>query len=284
MNTIKHFWQDLAVVVVVSLLAFGGWQLFGPKVEATHLAGVTTQVKPLKVVGVGDSLTHGVGDATNAGGYVALIKRDLEQSGDYAVSTQNFGVTGNTAPQVQHRLDHQPKLQKALKQADVITLTVGGNDLMAVLQKHFFDMTTKDVATGNAQFQQRLLKLLTTMRQANPQAPIYVFGIYNPFYVYFPHLTAMTTSVQNWNAGTKKTLRKVDHAYFVDIDSVLSKGNTSSASTSTKKALKAAVAGDSDANPLIFTQDHFHPNNAGYAQMTKQLWHEMTKTKSQWEQ
>ncbi|WP_125706839.1 SGNH/GDSL hydrolase family protein [Lacticaseibacillus porcinae] len=284
MNEIKHLWQNLATVLIVALLAFGGWELFGPKVEPTRLAGVTTKVKHLNVVGVGDSLTHGVGDATNAGGYVALIKRDLEQSGDYTVSTSNFGVTGNTAPQVQHRLDTQLKLQKAVKQANIITLTVGGNDLMAVLQKHFFDMTTKDVANGNTQFQKRLAKLVATLRKDNPKAPIYVFGIYNPFYVYFPNLTAMTTSVQNWNAATKKTLATIDHAYYVDIDSVLSKGNTSDKSKATKQALKDAVAGDSNANPLIFTQDHFHPNNAGYAQMTKQLWHEMTKTKQQWEQ
>ena len=284
MKLIKHLWQNLATVCVVALLAFGGWQLFGPKVEPTRLAGVTTKVKSLNVVGVGDSLTHGVGDATNPGGYVELIKRDLEQSGDYTVTTSNFGVTGNTAPQVQHRLDSQPKLQKAVKQANVITLTVGGNDLMAVLQKHFFDMTTKDVANGNAQFQKRLLKLVKTLRADNPKAPIYVFGIYNPFYVYFPNLTAMTTSVQQWNAGTKQTLSQVAHAYYVDIDSVLTKGNTSDKSKATKQALKDAVNGDSSANPLIFTQDHFHPNNAGYAQMTKQLWQVMAKTKHQWEQ
>nr|WP_305068957.1 hypothetical protein [Lacticaseibacillus saniviri] len=35
-------------------------------------------------------------------------------------------------------------------------------------------------------------------------------------------------------------------------------------------------------NPLIFDQDHFHPNNAGYAQMTKQLYNEMIKTESKW--
>lgn len=284
MSTIKHLWQNLAVVVIAALVAFGGWQLFGPKVAPTRLAGVSTKVKTLNVVGIGDSLTHGVGDATNSGGYVTLIQRDLEQSGDYTVNTQNFGVTGNTAPQVQHRLDTQAKVQKSVKQADIITLTVGGNDLMAVLQKHFFDMTEKDVTNGNTQFQKRLLKLVETLRRDNPEAPIYVFGIYNPFYVYFPKLTAMTKSVQAWNDGTKETLGKVDHAYYVDIDSVLSKGsNTSSTSKATKQALKEAVAGDSSANPLIFTQDHFHPNNAGYAQMTKQLWQVMTKTKSQWE-
>ncbi len=270
-------------MVAVAVVTFGGWQLFGPKVQATHLAGVAKQVHTRSVVGVGDSLTHGVGDATDSGGYVALIKADLEASGNYQVKTQNFGVTGNTAPQIQARLDSQKPLQKAVRSADVLTVTVGGNDLMAVLQNHFFDITSQDVAKGNAKFQKNLLKLLHTLRQDNPDAPIYVFGIYNPFYVYFPKLTAMTTSVKTWNQATQQTLKQVDHAYYVDIDSVLSKGGTTTTSKATKAKLKKAVTGDSSANPLIFTQDHFHPNNAGYAQMTRQLWQVMQKTKEQWQ-
>nr|WP_225419471.1 SGNH/GDSL hydrolase family protein [Lacticaseibacillus baoqingensis] len=278
----KQTIRALLVVIAVAVVTFAGWQWFGPKVAATNLQGVTTKVQPLKLVGIGDSLTHGVGDATSSGGYVPLIKADLEASGQYDVSTANFGVTGNTAKQVQRRLDTQSKLQQAVKQADVITLTVGGNDLMAVLQKHFFDISAGDVDRGNAQFQKRLNKLLTTMRQANPDAPIYVFGIYNPFYVYFPKLTAMTTSVRAWNQATQKTLAKHSQAYYVDIDAVLTKGGTT-ASKATKASLKQALAGDEEANPLIFSEDHFHPNNAGYAQMTKQLWTKMQQTRSTWE-
>ncbi len=270
-------------MVAVAAVTFGGWQVFGPKVEATHLEGVANKVHTRRLVGVGDSLTHGVGDATDSGGYVALIKTDLEASGNYQVTTQNFGVTGNTAPQIQARLDKQKKLQTAVANADILTVTVGGNDLMAVLQKHFFDITKQDVAQGNTKFQKNLLKLLHTLRKDNPDAPIYVFGIYNPFYVYFPKLTAMTTSVKTWNQATQQTLKKVNHAYYVDIDSVLTKGGTTTASKATKAKLKKAVAGDASANPLIFTQDHFHPNNAGYAQMTQQLWRIMQKTKEQWQ-
>ncbi|WP_390404466.1 SGNH/GDSL hydrolase family protein [Lacticaseibacillus jixiensis] len=279
----KKVLQALGVILAVALVTFAGLQVFGPKAQSTQLAGVNTKVHPLKVTAVGDSLTHGVGDATNSGGYVALIKADLAQTGQYTVDTANFGVTGNTAPQVQSRINKQAKLQQALKQADIITLTVGGNDLMAVLQKHFFDITASDVKSGNALFQKRLKKLVKSMRELNADAPIYVFGIYNPFYVYFPDLTAMTDSVKTWNDATQQTLKEVPHAYYVDIDSVLTKGGTTTTDKATKAKLKQAVAGDASANPLIFTQDHFHPNNAGYAQMTKQLWHEMQQTKKQWE-
>lgn len=230
----------------------------------------------LNLVGLGDSLTHGVGDATNSGGYVPLIKADIEASGSYTVATQNFGVTGNTTPQILHRVQKQSKLRSALANADVITLTAGGNDLMAVLQKHFLDITTGDVSKGIIKFDKNLDRLLTAIRQLNPNAPVYVFSIYNPFYVYFPNLTAMTKSVARWNDSTDKLLAAKKRMYFVDINQVLSTGKTQTTSKKTKQSLQKG------SNTLIFSQDHFHPNNAGYAQMTKKLWAKMQATESTW--
>lgn len=112
---------------------------------------------------------------------------------------------------------------------------------------------------------------------------MYVFGVYNPFYVYFPNLTAMTTSVKTWNNTTQAALGDFDHMYYVDIDSVLTKGaNTQANSKADKKKLESAMSGSSK-NPLIFESDHFHPNNAGYALMTSQLWKKMQATESTWE-
>jgi lysophospholipase L1-like esterase len=142
-------------------------------------------------------------------------------------------------------------------------------------------LSEKQITAGSAAFQKRLTTLLTTIRKENPSAPIYVFGIYNPFYVYFPKMTAMTNSVTAWNQATQKTLHQFKDVYYVDIDSVLSSGDTAANKASAKEALKEATSGEG--NPLIFSQDHFHPNNAGYAQMTKQLMKQIQATKKEWE-
>ncbi|WP_420844370.1 SGNH/GDSL hydrolase family protein [Lacticaseibacillus kribbianus] len=275
----QNLGKNLAFVVAVAALTIGGWALFGPRPHQVKLSGQTAAVQKLELTAVGDSLTHGVGDDTNAGGYVALIKSDLQATGNYAVTTQNFGVSGDTSTQIQKRIDTQKKLQQGIADADVLTVTVGGNDLMHVLQAHLLDMNAKNVAKGSVAFQKHLTKLITTMRGLNKSAPIYVFGIYNPFYVYFPKLTAMTDAVTTWNKATQQTLAKLDGTYYVDIDSVLTKGGTT-ASKAAKSSVKAALS--DSANPLIFTQDHFHPNNAGYAKMTSQLWAKMQATKKRW--
>ena len=199
MRTLKNFFISCGVLLLACLLAFGGWQLFGPVSSPSEVKVVANTPKHLQLTALGDSLTYGVGDATNNG----------------------------------------------------------------------------------VAFQKRLATLLTTIRKENPTAPIYVFGIYNPFYVYFPKMTAMTNSVKAWNQATQKTLQQFDRTYYVDIDSVLSNGETAANKASAKEALKEATSGDG--NPLIFSQDHFHPNNAGYGQMTKQLMKQMKATKKAWE-
>ncbi|MDE3315128.1 SGNH/GDSL hydrolase family protein [Lacticaseibacillus zeae] len=281
MAKLKNIFIACSVVLIACLLAFGGWQLFGPATDPSEVKVASSTPKQIQLTAVGDSLTYGVGDATNNGGYVGLTKSDLEATGQYQVTTKNYGVSGDTSTQILNRINKQAKIRTDLKRANIITVTAGGNDLMHVLQKHFLTLSEKQITAGSAAFQKRLTTLLTTIRKENPSAPIYVFGIYNPFYVYFPKMTAMTNSVTAWNQATQKTLQQFKHVYYVDIDSVLSSGDTAANKASAKEALKEATSGEG--NPLIFSQDHFHPNNAGYAQMTKQLMKQIQATKKEWE-
>lgn len=260
----------LAVVVVTFFAASKGL----PTASALDTKGTGGDGGTIHLTAVGDSLTHGVGDTTHQGGYVTLIAQDMQVATNRKVTTRNYGVTGDTAKQIQRRVRTQKQLRHDLKHADVITMTVGGNDLMHVLQKNFLSIKTKDVTKGIAQFQTHLRSLLADVRRLNPDAPVYVYGIYNPFYVYFPNITKMQTSVTRWNKQTQKTLATMNDVHYVDIDSVLSKGNGQNKASSAKK--QKAV------NNLIYGKDHFHPNNAGYEQMTTQLWDVMKTTEGEW--
>jgi lysophospholipase L1-like esterase len=261
----------LLLVSIVGFLTINGGL---PAAKALDTGGNGGDGGTIHLAAVGDSLTHGVGDTTHQGGYVALIAQDMQVATNRKVLTSNYGVTGDTSLQIQKRVRQQNKLRADVKAADVITMTVGGNDLMHLLQQNMLSINTKDVTKGIARFQKHLRSLLADVRALNPDAPIYVFGIYNPFYVYFPNITKMQTSVQRWNKQTEQTLTKMNKVYYVDIDSVLSKGNGQKKASSAKK--QKAV------NNLIYGKDHFHPNNAGYEQMTTQLWDVMKTTEGKW--
>ncbi len=262
----------VATVIVGAVLA----NHLMPHAGALDTSGTLTADHQLVLTAVGDSLTHGVGDTTGQGGYVPLIAQDIKVETGMTVTTSNFGVTGDTSLQIKKRVLTDHKLIKQLKRADVITMTVGGNDLMHLLQSNLLDINTKDVTKGINKFQTHLKQLVAAIRADNPNAPLYVFGIYNPFYVYFPNVTKMQTSVQRWNNQTQKTIGKMKNVYYVDIDSVLTKGDGTSSASATD-ASKAV-------NRLIYGKDHFHPNNAGYERMTSQLWDVMKQSEENWEE
>ncbi|WP_369396173.1 SGNH/GDSL hydrolase family protein, partial [Paucilactobacillus hokkaidonensis] len=71
------------------------------------------------------------------GGYVSIIKQKVEKQDNTKVITSNFGVAGDRSDQILKRLNDQSNVQQKLKSADVIVMTVGGNDLMQTLEKKF---------------------------------------------------------------------------------------------------------------------------------------------------
>ena len=93
----------------------------------------TRKVQQFSYVALGDSLTQGVGDTTNQGGFVPLVAQSLTNEEGYEVAAQNFGVAGNTSNQILKRMKEQDEIADALSKADLMTLTVWGNDLRKVI-------------------------------------------------------------------------------------------------------------------------------------------------------
>ena len=207
MAKLKSFLISFGVILLAGIAAFLSWQVFGPAAAPSQVKLTADQPKQLKLTAVGDSLTYGVGDATNNGGFVGLTQADLEATGQYQVMTKNYGVSGNTSTQILSRINKQAKIRTDLKQANIITVTAGGNDLMHVLQQHFLSLSEKEITAGSTAFQKHLTTLLTTIRKENATAPIYVFGIYNPFYVY-QYATGISAAI----ALSKKIMNKGESA------------------------------------------------------------------------
>ena len=105
-----------------------------PKLTKADFLKQTTRT--LNYVAIGDSLTQGVGDTTDQGGFVPILAQALESKYGYTVHSENYGISGNTSTQILSRMKKQTKIQTALKKADLMTLTVGGNDVMAVIRKN----------------------------------------------------------------------------------------------------------------------------------------------------
>ena len=285
----------LAIILIIVLLAGGYYWTQQSKSSSSEPTRVVK--KQVQLVALGDSLTYGQGDDADKGGYVGRIQHKLAHHYHTKVSAVNYGVSGDRSDQILDRLNKQSKIRQSLKKADVIVMTVGGNDLMQSFQKDLLTSYSQGVEKKvNAQgkiYQAKLQKLFRAVRQQNPHAPLCVFSIYNPVYVYFPQANAIDDSISHWNNLTQQTLKDYGPAYFVNIDSLMSHGqyrtkaeqsqllasskSVNSQQVSQKQLIKIMDQKGHNKNYYISTEDNFHPNRHGYQAMTKKLFLQMKK-------
>jgi lysophospholipase L1-like esterase len=77
-------------------------------------------------VALGDSLAVGVGARR---GYVTRYAEQLRSDTGVRVRTINRGVSGQTSTQQLYSIRHDPAMRKDLREAEVVTLNIGLNDL-----------------------------------------------------------------------------------------------------------------------------------------------------------
>lgn len=236
----------------------------------------------VKYVAIGDSLTEGVGDLTNSGGFIPIVAKDIQEKFQLnAVEIENFGKNGDRSDQILKRIKKSEDIQKQLGEADMITLTVGGNDLMKVIKGDVFKLTIDSFDKPLASYQKQMTSLLDEIRKYNEEAPVYVLGIYNPFYLYFPEITEMQQIVTNWNEGTEAVVAEQEKMYFIPINDLLYKGVDGDVGI-TGSEEDDTGSEDAVTNNAIYEEDHFHPNNLGYQLMANAVRQKMIETKDDW--
>lgn len=245
------------------------------------------KTKELNLVAIGDSLTEGIGDSTGRGGYVPLVAELLESKDEIeTVSTSNYGISGNRSDQILKRIKKDEKLQNDVKKADVIVLTVGGNDLMKVVRSTLLKVKEDSFIKPQKEYKERIEETFKELRSLNSDAPIYVFGIYNPFYLYFSEITEMQDIVDSWNETTQSVVEEEQKAHFIPINDILYKGgNQPELSEDQKDIIDSSVNDKKESkvfNDLLFEEDNFHPNDSGYELMAQSLFDEMMASRKEW--
>lgn len=273
MQGLVFFLTSLLVFVFLfcALLPIASPRMTKPKTAAKEIT--------YTYVALGDSLTEGVGDSTKQGGFVPILAQSLSNENDGQYQPVNYGVAGNTSAQILERLKKQTDLQKDLKQARVMTLTVGGNDLRKVVVNHLSDFSLSDIQKPLKSYTANLKEIITKARKDNPHLPIYVVGIYNPLYLNFPELTSIQTAVDRWNETTEETIAQFDQVYFVPINDLLYKGIDGKMGVSEISDGKTIVINDA-----LYEEDSFHPNNTGYEKMKQAILEKINATKKTWSQ
>ncbi|AFS40350.1 MULTISPECIES: GDSL-type esterase/lipase family protein [Leuconostoc gelidum group] len=292
------------VVAALGMVAFILLKQTQPSVKTAlpQKAAKLAKVKRINLVTLGDSLTEGIGDDKGEQGYSGRIAKKIETQYNVAVTMSNFGKAGDRSDQIQERLNAQPKFQHAVKQANVIVLTSGGNDLQQSLLKNVFAKTPTDltaaVVSDQATYQTKLTRLFHEIRTYNRQAPIFIFGNYNPLFVHFPQRKDLNQDVQLFNTINSHVAKQDKNGYYVGSFDLTfgqyrskkmrqSLGQQAAKKTTenqnSDQAMTATLMGETHVkNTWISQTDNYHPNSIGYNYMTTQLYHVMRKEQEKW--
>ncbi|MGD6889930.1 SGNH/GDSL hydrolase family protein [Bacillus mobilis] len=198
----------------------------------------------LQIVSLGDSLTRGVGDKEGIG-YIGRMKEDLQKDYKQKVALTNLAVSGAKMPDLLKQMESSGA-QYSIKQADVIVLTIGGNDLFPgweSLGKIDLETYRPDTET----FQNEAKKIIEEIRKLNTDSPIFWLGLYNPFED-VEDLKGSSNIVVDWNASLEKLALNDKNVYITPtFDLFQNRGKD-----------------------LLYS-DHFHPNEIGYTYMADRL-------------
>lgn len=252
------------------------WLLPSASPVMTKTSG-TVKKQAFTYVAIGDSLTQGVGDTTNQGGFVPLLAQSLTNETDFEVKAINYGASGNTSSQILSRMQEKKEIGKDLKQARLMTLTVGGNDLRKAVLEDTSNLDLDRFDKPAKSYVKNLKQIIDLARKDNPDLPIYVVGIYNPLYLNFPDLTDLQTVVDQWNQRTEQTLAAYKDVYFVPVNDLLYKGIDGKSGVTEWEQGKETITNDA-----LYDEDSFHPNNTGYEIMKEAVLERIHATKKNW--
>lgn len=196
--------------------------------------------KDIRVVSIGDSLTEGIGDETNSGGYVGILNHTFEDH-NLNLTIENYGKRGNRTDQLLKRLENK-KMAASIKHADSVLITIGANDIMNVVKNNFTNLELEPFQQEKVEYMERITAIFNKINELNPNTQIYLIGFYNPFEHYFGDIEQLDIIVDSWNEAGKSVTEEYDNINYVPIDDLFIHSN----------------------NLEIFANDHFHPNTNGY--------------------
>lgn len=166
------------------------------------------------IVALGDSLTRGTGDVTGKG-YVGYMMDQLKARSNQQMTLYNLGIRGQTSVELIQQVQ-QKQVQRQLRSADLIVITIGANDLFRGGQT-LMEEDFKKVKQIQAQYLTTLDGILSSIRASNSKGTIYFVGLYNPFN---QQADAEMTSkiVRDWNYNTAELSAKYPKTVFVPTD------------------------------------------------------------------
>jgi lysophospholipase L1-like esterase len=153
------------------------------------MGGEDSMKSQLNYVAIGDSLTAGYGVPYGLG-FAELYHGLAEQTLGAPITLFNAGVSGATSVEMHERIIHDNVLRERIREADLITFTMGGNDLMKAAKQFYVDRDTVHLKQALKATRASISGILREVKELKKQAApssfaIRVADLYNPI-PFFP--------------------------------------------------------------------------------------------------
>lgn len=228
---------------------------FEPSTEDSQHIEVEN-AKQLRYLALGDSLTDGVGDEYSQDGYVGRLADSLLAWDSISeVEVDNRGKRGRRSDQLL-KLLKKGHYDEELQDAQLITMTMGGNDVMKIVKKDMFNLKRDAFDKELLAYEKRYRDIIDGIRKRNPTVPLILIGFYNPLSIVTNEVNEFDSIITEWNQVIERIASKDSNACYISVEDLF------------------------DSNEeLVYHTDFFHPNAKGYDKMTERIISEMEQCK-----
>ncbi|RED51949.1 GDSL-type esterase/lipase family protein [Cohnella lupini] len=193
---------------------------------------------------IGDSLTAGVGDLFG-GGFVPKYGRWIQHSLNQQVVYDKIALSGATSSEILSVAEHDYRARAVLRNADIITITAGGNDMVDAAKVYAYDQNPEVFRQAVARSRNNIAGILGVIRQLKAGGGPYLVravDLYNP-----------SPSLQEGNLWIRRFNSNLESLQ----DGYMRVANIFDAFQGRERELLAI--------------DRFHPNGRGYAVIAEEL-------------
>ncbi|PLT30431.1 GDSL-type esterase/lipase family protein [Peribacillus deserti] len=258
----------LFVIILLAVIATAAWvyypqyQLSKLKAKGNEQQNMTTLTSKsyldyykhsskskLNHLALGDSIIKGYGVSPEKN-LVSHFSHSLEDTIQKPVVFHNEGINGITSTTLLS-LIKAGTFNEEIKNADIITVNVGGNDILKMAVSAPRDNLLSALNSFDdlqSTFSSNLSDISKYISSLNPNAAVLFLELYNPLPENSPFYSMGSKLLPQWNLKIYQASSKISSSIVVETTKVIN-----------------------GKNPDYLSRDGIHPNSSGYAALSEQM-------------
>jgi lysophospholipase L1-like esterase len=167
---------------------------------------------------LGDSVAQGRG--SDQGGFPQKVNTSLESLTGKKFILENQGVSGATSKGLLNQLE-QPVVIETVKKADIISINIGGNDIVQIAKKQGPLKAIQSYDGVKTEYEKNLQGIFKVIRKHNPDAIIVLNELYNVVNSQKKYYPASEKLLNDWNLIAYETALSYKPAIVVPVSDAL---------------------------------------------------------------